>query len=75
MENVQSEMSGNSSITKECPAPIELTFMDHASNWYESLTDDDANKLINGISLPAMLVLFKHFPDNEVIKSLLHSKL
>lgn len=52
-----------------------MDFMDHALNWFNSLPDSDADKLINGISLEAMLVLFKHFPANEVVKEYLHSKL
>lgn len=76
MENVQSEVSDEvNKITEECPKPRELTFMEHAAMWYNSLSDEDADKFIAGLSLDAVLVLFKSFPDNETIRSLLQSKL
>lgn len=76
MENIQSMSEDtDSKITEECPAPRELTFMEHAALWYNSLSDEDADKFIAGLSLDAVLILFKSFPDNETIRSLLQSKL
>lgn len=62
-------------IVEQCPPPRELTFIDHALVWLESITEDDANKFLNGISLNAALVLYKHFPDNELVKEVLQSKI
>jgi hypothetical protein len=63
-------------VTEPCPKPIEveLSFMDHALNWLETISEDDANRFLNGITIDAALVLFKHFPDNQLVKEVLHSK-
>ena len=76
MEDIQSMGEETmAKVTEECPAPRELTLMEHAADWYNSLSEEDADRFIGGVSLEAVLVLFKSFPDNDVIKSLLHSKL
>jgi hypothetical protein len=64
-----------SEVTQECPPPRELNFIEHALDWLESISQEDANKFLNGITLDSALVLYKHFPDNQLVKEVLQSKI
>ena len=64
-----------SEAKEECPPPRELTFMEHAENWLQSLPKEDANKFLYGLEIEAVLILFKYFPDHELIKELLRARI
>lgn len=58
-----------------CQPPNEMNFIDYAEQWLMNLPSDDADKFLHGLSLDAALVLFKNFPDNDLVKQVLQSKL
>lgn len=58
-----------------CPPPKDMSFIDHAEQWLMNLPSDDADKFLHGLSLDAALVLFKNFPDNNLVKQVLQSKI
>lgn len=70
-------MNETENITKPtvCPPPKEMNFIDHAEQWLMNLPSDDADKFLHGLSLDAALVLFKNFPNNDLVKQVLQSKL
>lgn len=68
-------MNENEVISTDCPPPRELTFIEHAEQWIMSLPQDDADKFIYGLNIEAILVLFKYFPDNQLIKDVLRSRI
>ncbi len=70
------ETSENPTVTEPCPKPeeAEVTFIDHALNWLGSISQHDANRFLNGLTVDAALVLFKYFPDNQLVKEVLQSK-
>lgn len=59
----------------DAPKPKELNFMDQAEQWLESLPLEDSDKFIDGLGLESILVLFKYFPDNPLIKEILQEKI
>ena len=58
-----------------CPPPKDLNLIDHAMIWLNSISQEDANKFIGGMNLNSILVLYKHFPDNEIVKQVLQSRI
>lgn len=70
------EVSETPQVTEPCPKPAdgEVAFIDHALNWLGSISQHDANRFLNGITIDAALVLFKYFPDNQLVKEVLQSK-
>jgi len=69
------EIQKMSEITEQCPSPNQISFIDHALQWLDSISHEDANKFLNGITLDSALVLYKHFPDNQLVKEVLQSKI
>lgn len=49
-------------------------FLVEMEKWVDSLSEEDSNKFLDGIGMQTLLVLFKHFPDNEMIKELIREK-
>lgn len=46
-------------------------FIDAAERWFRTLPADEAQRFLQGISVQALLVLFKYFPDKEIIQNVL----
>jgi len=49
----------------------ENDFIDAAEKWFRSLPAEEAQRFLQGISLQSLLILFKHFPDKEIIQTVL----
>lgn len=50
-------------------------FLNGMQEWIETLSEEEYAKFFGGIGIQTLLVLFKHFPDNEMIKELLRDKI
>lgn len=49
----------------------EYDFIENAEKWFRSLPADEAQRFLQGISTQSLLILFKHFPDKEIIQAVL----
>jgi len=69
------EIVENTTPVLECPAPKELTFIDHAVNWIMTLPAIDADRFVDDIGMDSVLILYKYFPDHPMIKEMLKSRI
>lgn len=49
----------------------EYDFIENAEKWFRSLPPEEAQRFLQGISTQSLLILFKHFPDKEIIQAVL----
>lgn len=49
--------------------------IEELEKWLETLPEDDYSRFMSGISIPALLILFKHFPNNPTVQELLKEKI
>ncbi len=52
----------------------DYDFIDNAEKWFRTLPVEESNRFLQGISVQSLLILFKHFPDKEIIQSVLKLK-
>lgn len=46
-------------------------FIEAAEKWFRSLPPEEAQRFLQGISTQSLLILFKHFPQKEIIQTVL----
>lgn len=49
----------------------KIDFIDSAEEWFKSLPAEEAQRFVQGISTQSLLILFKYFPNKEVIQTFL----
>ncbi len=49
----------------------ENDFIESAEKWFRSLPPEEAQRFLQGISTQSLLILFKYFPDKEIVQTVL----